>query len=115
MKIFTHSAPPFPAAITAGHIDPRKRVFCSTKKGLRRESAEAKSERIIVADLKRLNWSEWDLDQQPKGEPPELELAAGCGAIRNDRPHIEPRCQIFGLSRARQRSIRARSSPRRNP
>jgi REP-associated tyrosine transposase len=43
---------------------------------MRRESAEAKAERIIAAELKRLKWNNRDLKQHRKGEPAKLELAA---------------------------------------
>jgi REP element-mobilizing transposase RayT len=43
---------------------------------MRQESAQAKGERIIGEDLKRLRWSERDLQQRPKSEAKKLELAA---------------------------------------
>ena len=43
---------------------------------MKRESAEAKAERIIGEELKRLGWSEADLSQQPKSAPAKLALAA---------------------------------------
>jgi len=42
---------------------------------LRHESAEAKGERIIAAELRRLKWKERDLSEQPKGEPAKLAIA----------------------------------------
>jgi len=43
---------------------------------LRYESAEAKGERIIAAELRRLQWKETDLKERPKGAPEKLALAA---------------------------------------
>jgi REP element-mobilizing transposase RayT len=43
---------------------------------LRRESAEAKAERIIREDVKRLGWSEGELGQRPKSDPAKLAMAA---------------------------------------
>jgi len=42
----------------------------------RHESAEAKGERIIAEELRRLKWKEKDLLQQPKGEPAKVAIAA---------------------------------------
>ena len=42
---------------------------------LRHESAEAKGERIIAEELRRLKWKERDLREQPKGEPAKLAIA----------------------------------------
>jgi hypothetical protein len=42
---------------------------------LRRESAEAKAERIIAEELKRLNWTSADLAQRLKSDPSELGIA----------------------------------------
>ena len=42
---------------------------------LRRESAEAKAERIMVAELKRLGWTEGDLATRRKSDPLKLALA----------------------------------------
>ena len=43
---------------------------------LRRESAEAKAERIIREDLTRLRWTEADLTQRAKNDPAKLAMAA---------------------------------------
>ena len=43
---------------------------------LKRESAEAKAERIIREDIKRLGWSPGDLSQRPKSDPAKLALAS---------------------------------------
>ena len=43
---------------------------------LRRESAQAKGERIIGEELKGLKWSERDLRQRPKSDAAILNLAA---------------------------------------
>lgn len=43
---------------------------------MRRESAQAKGERIIGEELKRLRWSEQDLQQRPKSDVAKLNLAA---------------------------------------
>ena len=43
---------------------------------LRRESAQAKGERIIGEELKGLKWSERDLRQRPKSDAAKLNLAA---------------------------------------
>ncbi len=43
---------------------------------LRRESAEAKGERIVAEELKRLRWSQDDLKGHLKGDPAKLALAA---------------------------------------
>ena len=43
---------------------------------LKRESAEAKAERIIREELRRLGWTEHDLKERAKSEPAKLALAA---------------------------------------
>ena len=43
---------------------------------LRRESAEARGERILVEELARLGWPEADLRQRPKSDPEKLRIAA---------------------------------------
>ena len=43
---------------------------------LKRESAEAKAERIIREELKRLRWTESDLKMRAKSDPAKLALAA---------------------------------------
>ena len=43
---------------------------------LRRESAEAKAERIIAQELKRLGWTAADLERRHKSDPQKLALAA---------------------------------------
>ena len=43
---------------------------------LRRESAEAKAERIIAGELKRLGWRESDLARRHKSDPEKVALAA---------------------------------------
>ena len=43
---------------------------------MRREGAQAKGERIIGEELKRLRWSERDLRQRPKSDAAKLNLAA---------------------------------------
>ena len=43
---------------------------------MRRESAQAKAERIIGEELKRLRWSQRDLEQRPKSDAAKLNLAA---------------------------------------
>ena len=43
---------------------------------LRRETAQAKAERIIAEELKRLNWTGADLEQRNKSAAEKLELAA---------------------------------------
>jgi putative transposase len=43
---------------------------------LRRESAQAKAERIVREQLRRLRWKEADLAARPKGDPAKLALAA---------------------------------------
>ena len=43
---------------------------------LRRESAEARGERILVEELARLGWQEADLRQRPKSDPEKLRIAA---------------------------------------
>ena len=43
---------------------------------LRRESAQAKGERIIGEELKGLKWIERDLRQRPKSDAAKLNLAA---------------------------------------
>ena len=43
---------------------------------MRRESAEAKADRIVREELKRRDWSEAELAQRRKGDPAKLELAA---------------------------------------
>ncbi|MHB8520792.1 MAG: hypothetical protein ACYDH9_08530 [Limisphaerales bacterium] len=43
---------------------------------LKRESAEAKAERIIWEELKRRRWTEADLKQRAKSDPAKLALAA---------------------------------------
>lgn len=42
---------------------------------LRRESAEAKAQRIIAEELQRLGWQEADLVSRPKGDPAKLAIA----------------------------------------
>ena len=42
---------------------------------LRHESAEAKGERIIASELKRLKWKETDLKEQRKTHPEKLTVA----------------------------------------
>ena len=48
---------------------------------LRHESAEAKGERIIAAELKRLKWKETDLKEQRKTHPEKLAMA---GRLRRE-------------------------------
>jgi len=43
---------------------------------MRRESAEAKADRIVREELKRRDWSEAELAKRRKGDPAKLELAA---------------------------------------
>ena len=43
---------------------------------LRHESAAAKGERIILAELKRVQWTEADLERHPKTHPQKLAMAA---------------------------------------
>jgi REP element-mobilizing transposase RayT len=43
---------------------------------MKRETAEAKGERIVQEELKRLKWSEGDLKQRPKSDPAKLAMAA---------------------------------------
>jgi hypothetical protein len=43
---------------------------------LKQESAEAKAERIIREELRRLGWRERDLQERPKSDPAKLALAA---------------------------------------
>src|SRR5450759_5952367 len=43
---------------------------------LKRESLDAKAERIIAAELKRRHWTECDLEQCAKSAPEKLALAA---------------------------------------
>ena len=43
---------------------------------LRRESAQAKAERIIAEELQRLGWKEADLKQRNKSDPEKLAVAA---------------------------------------
>ena len=43
---------------------------------LRRETAEAKAERMIAAKLKRLGWKAKELTQRHKSDPAKLALAA---------------------------------------
>jgi regulator of protease activity HflC (stomatin/prohibitin superfamily) len=43
---------------------------------LHRASAEAKAERIVAEELKRLGWAQADLAARRKNEPMKLELAA---------------------------------------
>jgi hypothetical protein len=43
---------------------------------VKRESAEAKAQRIIGEELKRLGWPETDLKQRPKRDPSKLAVAA---------------------------------------
>ena len=43
---------------------------------LKRESAQAKAERIIREELRRLGWTERDLQERPKSDPAKLALAA---------------------------------------
>ena len=43
---------------------------------LRREGAQAKSERIVGEELRRLGWSESDLASRPKSDPAKLAIAA---------------------------------------
>ena len=43
---------------------------------LRRESAQAKAEGIITAELQRLGWTETDLEQRNKSDPEKMALAA---------------------------------------
>ena len=42
---------------------------------LRHESAQAKGERIVVEELKRLKWKETDLKETPKTHPEKLAMA----------------------------------------
>lgn len=44
--------------------------------GLRLESAEAKAERMIEAELKRLGWTRADLEQRTRSDPEKVALAA---------------------------------------
>ena len=41
----------------------------------RRESAEAKAERIVGEELKRLRWTEQTLEQRPKGDTKKVAVA----------------------------------------
>jgi len=43
---------------------------------LKRESAEAKGEKIIEQELKRLRWSPAEMSQRPKSDPAKLAIAA---------------------------------------
>ena len=43
---------------------------------LRRESAQAKAERIVAEALRQARWQEGDLRQRPKSDPVKLELAS---------------------------------------
>ena len=43
---------------------------------LRREIAEAKAERLIAEEVRRLGWARADLEQQNQSAPEKLELAA---------------------------------------
>ena len=43
---------------------------------LKRESAQAKGERIIGQELKRLGWREGQLRDRPKSDPAKLAIAA---------------------------------------
>jgi hypothetical protein len=43
---------------------------------LRLETAEAKAERIVTEELRRLNWKESDLVSRRKSDPGKLEIAA---------------------------------------
>jgi hypothetical protein len=43
---------------------------------LKREGAEAKGERIIREELRRLRWTENDLTERPKSDPAKLAMAA---------------------------------------
>jgi putative transposase len=43
---------------------------------LKRESAEAKAERIIHQEIKRLRWSPGELSKRPKSDPAKLAIAA---------------------------------------
>ena len=43
---------------------------------LRRESAEAKAERIIAGELKRLGWKQGELARRHKSDPAKIALAA---------------------------------------
>ena len=49
---------------------------------LRRERAEAKGERMVAEELRRLGWEETDLGSRPKGAPAKRAIAA--------RPSILP-------------------------
>lgn len=43
---------------------------------LHRQAAEAKAERIVAAELRRLGWREGDLESRRKNDPDKLEIAA---------------------------------------
>jgi putative transposase len=43
---------------------------------LRRENAQAKAERIVTEELKRLGWRWQDLEKRPKSDPAKLEIGA---------------------------------------
>ena len=43
---------------------------------LRRETSQAKAERIVGEELRRLGWHEGDLTRRPKGDPEKMALAA---------------------------------------
>jgi putative transposase len=54
---------------------PVRRGWCLHAGDLRRESAEAKAERIVAEELKRLNWTSADLAQRLKSDPSKLGIA----------------------------------------
>jgi len=43
---------------------------------LHRQAAQAKAERIVAAELRRLGWKEGDLEKRRKNDPDKLEIAA---------------------------------------
>ena len=43
---------------------------------LHRQAAEAKAERIVAAELRRLGWRQWALEERRKNDPDKLEIAA---------------------------------------
>jgi len=65
-----------PAEFKARLLEPIEGTLGEHHSGeMRRESAQAKGERIIGEELKRLRWSEPDLQQRPKSDATKLKLA----------------------------------------
>ena len=53
------------------------KVHCEHHSGeLRRETSQAKAERIVGEELRRLGWHEGDLTRRAKGDPEKMALAA---------------------------------------